>query len=324
METQLSTNARDSATSHVINTTVAPKSINDDSALNVPTVIGIVIAITIILLSLAILLIITLVIFQRKVACKQANCDSSYSTLCRHSTQQLQPQSLNPASDFYDHIQLSPSTGQAEFICKTESDHDNTNNPSPHSYQSSIIPSVDKEKPKSAQPVSNISLNMNTSKQPTYAVVNKMKKQKNERESQGCSRRLTDGSLTERITVKRKKPMGSKDLQHCGALNLDSSEKQDSANKERSNDIVTHKQKASSIPVQNVEDLYTVIQDKEHASRVEDEENAPPIPQHTTEELYTAVVKKPKGNSVADEVEAPPVPPHTVEELYTAVQKNKI
>ena len=312
-ETQFYKNARDSTTSHVVNTTVRSKSFNDGSALNVPTVIGIAIAITI-LLSMSLLLTITLVIFKRRSAQEKGNSNSLYSTLCRNSTQQLQPQSLHTPNDLYDHIQLSPSTGQTEFISKTETD--NTNNPSPHQGQHSIIPSVDKRKPKSVQPVP---LNMNTYEQPTYAVVNKVKKQKHERDSEGCSSKTTDGSLTEQITVKRKKPIGNKDLQQSGAL--DSSEEQHTNNKERSNDIVTQKQKASPIPLQNVEDLYTVVQEKTHTSKVQNEEDVPTIPQCTTEEMYTASVKKSKGDSVADEVESPPIPPHTVEELYTAVMK---
>ena len=311
-ETQFSTNARDLTTGHVINTTVSPKSFNDDSALTVPTVIGIVIAITI-LLSLTLLLTIAIVILQRKAAHKQANSDSSYSTPCR---QQLHPQSLHTPNDLYDHIQLSPLTGQTEFISKTETD--NTNNLSPHHGQHSIIPSVDKRKPKSAQPVP---LNMNTYEQPTYAVVNKVKKHKHEIDYERCSSETTDGSLTEQTTVKGKEPTGNKDLQQSGAL--DSSEEQRTNSKERSNDIVTQKQKFSSIPVQkfNIKYLYTVVQEKTHASKKDDEKDAPPIPQRKTEELYTAAIKKPKGNLVVDLVESPPIPPHTVEKLYTAVMK---
>ena len=316
METWLSTNARASATSHVANTTVRQKSIKVDGAPHVPTVIGIVIATTIILLSLTLLLTLTIVIFQRKTVRKQINSDSPYSTLCR---QKLQSQSLHTPNDLYDHIKLSPSTGQAEFISKTETD--NPNNPSPHYYHSNVIPSVDKGKPRSAQPVSNISLSINTSEQPTYAVVNKVKKHKHEKESEGCSSKTTDGSLTEQITAKGKKPIGSKHLQQSGALSLDSSDEYCTVKKERSINIVTDEQKVSSIPPQNVEDLYTVVQKKTHTSKVKDEENTPPIPQRTTEELYTAAVKKTEGNSVADKVESPQIPPHTVEELYTAVMK---
>ena len=116
------------------------------------------------------------------------------------------------------------------------------------------------------------------------------------------------------------------------------------------------------------EELYTAVKKKKKACEPKDEEEAPPIPPHTVVELYAAVQKKPKGRSntdrnkddhnVSPHIEeemhvagekplhttikdsytavtkkpqdgstenytetAPPIPPHTVEELYTAVMK---
>ena len=68
----------------------------------------------------AIVIVIALTLYLRK-ASQKTEYDNSYSVFHREATQQLQPQSLYPANDLYDHIQLSPSTGQAEFVSKTES-----------------------------------------------------------------------------------------------------------------------------------------------------------------------------------------------------------
>ena len=86
---------------------------------------------------------------MRKSSQGKTECDSSYSTLHREGAQQLQPKPLHTLNDLYDRIQLSPSTGQAEFISKTETD--NTNNPSPHHSQHSINTSDDMQQPKSAK-----------------------------------------------------------------------------------------------------------------------------------------------------------------------------
>ena len=105
--------------------------------------------------------------------------NNSYSTLSRGPTQHLQSQPLHTPNDLYDHIQLSPSTGQAEFISKTKTD--NTNNPSPHHHQESIYLSDETKQPQSSAIQITISSNSishgdsATLDQPTYAVVNKKK-----------------------------------------------------------------------------------------------------------------------------------------------------
>ena len=104
----------------------------------------------------------------------------------------MQSQSLHTSNDLYDQIQLSPSTGQAEFISRNETA--NTNNPPPHQTEYGIHPSVDKDKPKSAKlkitasTISTQDEDKSTSEQPTYAVVNKKKKQKTEKESVNCQK----------------------------------------------------------------------------------------------------------------------------------------
>ena len=121
--------------------------------------------------------------------------DSSYSTLCRESVQQMQSQSLHTCNDLYDQIQLSPSTGQAEFISRNETA--NTNNPPPHQTEYGIHPGVDKDKPKSAKlkitasTLSRQDEETSTSEQPTYAVVNKKKKQKREKGTVHCQSQNT-------------------------------------------------------------------------------------------------------------------------------------
>ena len=77
-----------------------------------------------------IVVIIALALYLRKSSQKKTECDNSYSVLHREENQQLQSQSLHTPNDLYNHIQLSPSTGQAEFISKTETGN-TKNNPSP-------------------------------------------------------------------------------------------------------------------------------------------------------------------------------------------------
>ena len=127
---------------------------------------------------------IVVVVFLRKSAQGNAKYDSPYSTLCRESTQ-TQSQTLDTSNDLYDQIQLSPSTGQAEFISRNETA--NTNNPPPHQTEYGLHPSVDKDKPKSAKlkitasTISTQDEDKSTSVQPTYAVVNKKKKKKDKK-----------------------------------------------------------------------------------------------------------------------------------------------
>ena len=119
----------------------------------------------------------------KKSSQRKSECDNSYSTLRRGPTQQLQQQSLDPASDLYDRIELSPSTGQAEFISKTETD--NTNNLSPHPGQHNINPSIDMQRSKSATITAASSKDIpshdieSTFKQPYHSAINKRKKKKN-------------------------------------------------------------------------------------------------------------------------------------------------
>ena len=300
-------------------------------------IIGIVVPTLIVLTTIAT---IALVILVRKFSQQKTECDNSYSTLSRGPTRQLQPQSLHTPNDLYDHIQLSPSTGQAEFISKTETD--NTNNPSPHHHQNSIHQSVDTEQPKSvAVQVTTVTASskhtpsyekQSSNGQPTYAVVNKNKEQKNKKKPVHCPPKTSAAtSLTFtklKIAAKVDQPiLCNQEIQQniiTKQIPLQTAEPLEelytAVRKKTKESTAQNEEEPLPIPPQEVEQLYIAANKKAQPNKANEVES-PPIPPHTVEELYTAVMKKPKAREIADEVEAPPVPPHTVEELYTAVQK---
>ena len=262
---------------------------------------------------------------------RKVDYDSSYSTLCRESGQQMQSQSLHTSNDLYDQIQLSPSTGQAEFISRNETA--NTNNSPPHRTEYVIHPSVDKEKPTSAKlkitasTISSQDEDKSTSEQPTYAVVNKKKKQKTENESVNCKSQNTaavsqNEDVTEQNAVEQgRESQDSPDTtKQFPSQTINSPEELYTAVKTKPKDRPAEDEIAPLILPYTTEELYTAVK-KPHASTAGDDEEAPQIPPHTIEELYTAVQKKPKANVTNYEEEAPPIPAHTVEELYTAVVK---
>ena len=305
---------------------------------------------------LVIVIVTALTLYFRK-ASQTTEYDNSYSVLHREATQQLQPQSLHPANDNYDHIQLSPSTGQAEFISKTE--RDNTNNPSPRQGQNSMYHSVDTEQPKSATCTMQITAassiyspshkKESTNGQPTYAVVNKQKKQKKEKEPVHCqpktsaatSLNLTKQNSTdknihsqpvENVAKAHQLILYNQEIQENNRATVTKYPSQTAESPEELYTAVRKKTKESTaeneeepppIPPQGVEQLYTAVNKKTQSTAANDEVESPPIPPHTVEELYTAVMKKPKARETDDEVEAPPVLPNKVDELYTGVQKNK-
>ena len=281
---------------------------------------------------LTILSAITLVFFLRKSAKRKVDYNSTYSTLSRDD----QSQSLHTSNDLYDQIQLSPSTGQAEFISRNETAK--TNNPLPHQTEYGIHPSVDKDKPKSAKlkitasTISTQDEDKSTSEQPTYAVVNKKKKQKTENESVHCqSKDIAEVSQNEGVTEQNAVEHGRHDQEsqdkyspdstmQFSSQTIDSLQELYTVVKKKPKDRPAEDDIAPPIPPYTTEELYTAVKKKPKAYAA-GEEQAPQIPPHTIEELYTAVQKKPKDNATDDEEEAPPIPAHTVEELYTAVVK---
>ena len=95
-------------------------------------VIGIIVAILIVLTSIAV---IASILHLRKSTQHKQDDDHSYSTLSRETTQQTE--SLNAPTNIYDQIQLSPSTG---LISKAKIDNINALS----SYQT-VPPIVDTE-----------------------------------------------------------------------------------------------------------------------------------------------------------------------------------
>ena len=78
------------------------------------------------------------------------------------------------------------------------------------------------------------------------------------------------------------------------------------------------KGKASPIPPQTIEMMYTAVQKKLKVNSGMDsefEDSTPPPPPQTTEMMYTAVQKRPKDGILAEvEDDAPPVPPYMEKE----------
>ena len=301
------------------------------------TAIGVTIAI---LLIISITLIITVVIlvwiYKRRAAKQNLYTDSSYSILSRGTGQQTQPQSIQQDSaQLYDQIHLSPSTGQTEFIPKSESA--NISNPSTtpqNSHPTNSTAGDDRAEHSSALNTANQATTSqlssqkayeSTSEQPTYAAVDKSKKKKFKKQTK---------KVGPKYMVAEKGPLVSPYRHEVPSASMQ--EMKEKAEEQEIN------------PSHVFEELYTAVKKKPKGSEPKDEET-PPIPPHTVEELYTAVEKKPKSNTdenkeapsqtvlqnmaedlyktimkspIDDSTEAaPPLPPYTVEELHTTVQK---
>ena len=305
----------------------------------VTTAIGVSTAILLILSSALIITVVVLIwSYKRRSAKKELYTDNSYSTLTRESGQQIHSQSIQQDSaQLYDQIHLSPSTGQTEFIPKSEST--NINNPSTtlqHSHPIYSKANDDRAKQPSALNAGNQvttsqlplqKAHESTCEQPTYAAVNKSKKKKFKKQTK---------EEDPKYTAAEKGPPVSPYRNELPSVSMQ--EKKEIAEKQE------------ICPSHAVEELYTAVKKKPKGSEPKDEEETPPIPPHTveeqytavekeqqsnadeskdkapsqrvlqntTEDLYTAVMKKPKHGSTEA---APPLPPHRAEELYTAVVK---
>ena len=296
--------------------------------------IGVSIAILLIISITLIITVVVLVLNRKRRSAKQnLYTDRSYSILSRGTGQQTQPQSVQQDSaQLYDQIHLSPSTGQTEFIPKSESA--NINNPSTtpqNSHPTYLIANDDRVERCSALNAANqVTTSQKTQEitceQLIYAAIDKSKKNKVKKQTK---------KETSKYTAAENGPPVS--LYRHEVPSVSMQEKKEKADKQEIN------------PPHMVEELYTAVKKKPKGSVPKDEEETPPIPPHTVEELYTAVEKKP--SSSADENKeapsqtilqntaedlytavmktpkdgsmeaAPPLPPHTVEELYTAVMK---
>ena len=297
------------------------------------TAIGVSIAILLILsISLIIAVVLLIWSYKRRSAKQNHYTDSSYSTLRRGSGQQIQPWSIQDSAQLYDQIQLSPSTGQTEFIPKSESTNiNNSSTTLQNSHPTYSITGNDKVKHSSALNAANQGKTSQktheiTCEQLTYATIDKSKKNifKKQMKEESKHKAAEKGSPVS--PYRHEVPSAS---------------------------MHEEKKKAEEQEICSshaVEELYTAVKKKSKGSQPKDEEETPPIPSHTgeelctavekkqksitdenkeeaptqtvlqnmTEDLYTAVMKKPKDSSTKI---APPFPPYTVEELYTAVIK---
>ena len=294
-----------------------------DSVIERVTAIVVSIAI-LVLLVVALVIIVIALVYKRKEAQKKFYIDSSYSTLNRGTGQQIQPQPLQQDSaQLYDQIHLSPSTGQPEYIPKSETA--NANNTSQTPQNSNATHSTAGEhiaEHSSALNVGNQATisqlspqnaHESTSEQPTYAAVDKIKKKKLKKDS--------EEEYSKCKAAEKEPPV----LPYSGHEVPSASMQQKKEN--------TTKEEINSPRI--IEQVYTAVKKKPNISEPKGEEEAPPIPPpHTVEELYTAVQKNPKSRIklnaddnkgeiplAVDTETAPPIPPHTVEELYTAVIK---
>ena len=253
--------------------------------LGLEVVIGIVTIVLALVLAVVVAIIIGLTL--KRLAKKKLDHNSSYSVLSRGTNQQQQLQAPN---DMYDQIKLSPLTGQAEFVSNTETDNISRN----LQHQQDTHQRTETQQHGMASLPNATAMNLspqnhsNTSapEQPTYAVVNKIKKKKQQ---------------TEKELVHKSK---AKDR-----------------NEEESVTQGLNGHNTATDGVESLDQLYTVVKKKPKGRATKEDENAPPIPPHTVEELYTAVNKIQKVRAATKEEEAPPIPPHTVEELYTAVNR---
>ena len=270
--------------------TSIPNSKSTEGRLGLEVVAGII-TIVVLALVLTVVVAITLGLILKRLTKKKLDHDSSYSVLSRGTNRQLQPQSPN---DMYDQIKLSPLTGQAEFVSNIETDNISRN----LQHQQDTHQRIETQQHRMASLPNATAMNSsaqndsNTSapEQPTYAVVNKIKKKKQQTEKESVQKsKAKDRNEEESVTQ---------------GLNGQKTE----------DDTATD-------GVESLDQLYTVVKKKPKGRAADEDENAPPIPPHTVEELYTAVNKIPKVRAATKEEEAPPIPPHTVEELYTAVNK---
>ena len=260
-----------------------------------------------IMASILVVMIITIVavalkLHSRKSTKEMLSSDSSYSILRRGTAQQLKPQILTTPDDFYDKIQLSPSTGQAELISTTESESVHSTSQNQHD----IYPCVDTKQPQDVG-------KSTASEQPTYAVINKEQEKKNKSgklipQSQNIAKIRERGfNKTDQIVAGQTQP-----LEQLYTAIMKSPKC--SADKD---------EEAPPIPPHTVEELYTAVARKSGKWSLTDiKEDAPPITPYKVEDVYRAVhEKKAKDSTQEDEEDLPPIPPHTVEELYTAVVK---
>ena len=267
-------------------------------------IIAIAVSIPILLILSTTLIIIVIVLiwnYKKRSAKQELYIDSSYSTLSRGTRQQIQPPSIrNDSVDLYDQIQLSPSTGQTEFIQKrAESENINNptyNHPTHTNTEHSVSPGA--APPADSQPAPQ-NADENASEQPTYAAVDKNKKKKlkkqrkkdpkhNATENKGPPISPYTQEVSPRCADKEAYTAAKDDPTKYCQKPLNNTPTSVNQDQMREQEIS---------PTHTVEELYTAVKKKPKGSVPNDDEETPPIPLHSVEELYTAIVKKPKSNS---------------------------
>ena len=311
------------------------KSILQSNSVTVIIAIGVSTAILLILSTTLIIIVVVLICnYKRRSAKQKLYTDSSYSTLNRGTGQQIQPPSIqNDSADLYNQIQLSPSTGQTEFI-QTCAENENINNPTynhrthsntEHSVSPSVAPQADSQ-------LAPQNIDESTSEQPTYAAVDKSKKKKlkKQRKKDDPKHNTAEnkGPPISPYTQKVLSTSADKEVYAAGKDDPNNSQKM---LKNTHTSVDQDQMREQEInPTCTVEELYTAVKKKPKGSVAKDDEETPPIPPHTVEELYTAVQKKPADENKEDappeemciaKEKAAPVLQHTIEDLYTAVLK---
>ena len=192
--------------------------------------------------------------YQTKQDSDHDKIESSYSTLYKGS-EQMQAQSHHAHTELYDQTELSPSTGQAEFVSKNER---KTTPPPQTSYP--IYTSVD------TNPLCLFNIaTTEESKQTQDAATEK---------------EVDIASVpTKNYPQLKDEPKQRQDLEEMYAVVHKKSKKGKASAEFEKTDT-------------QISELYTAVKKKPKGSAAEDEEEAPPLPPHTVEELYTAVQKR--------------------------------
>ena len=308
--------------------------------------IGVSIAM-LLMLSTTLIIIVAVLIWSYKRRSAKQMTNSLYSTLDRRTgqLQSIQHDSL----ELYDQIHLSPSTGQTEFILKSEIANINNPNLTPHNFHpthstagndiaeySSTLNTVNEA---TTSQLSSHEAHESTSEQPTYAAVDKSKNKFKKQTKKEDPKHKAAEKGPPVSPYSHEVPSASTQGKNGNAIKQEINsphtiEELYTAVKKKPKDCEPKSEEETPpMPPYTVEELYTAVQ-KKPKSRFNADGNKDEAPSRTVEEmhnagkkpsqiedLYTAVMKSPKDGSADDTEAALPIPPHTVEDLYTAVMK---
>ena len=196
--------------------------------------------------------------YQTKQDSDHDKVESSYSTLYRGS-EQVQPQSHHTEShaELYDQTELSPSTGQAEFVPKNE-----RNTTPPPQTSNPIYTSVD------------------TNPHCLFNIATTEVLESKQMQDVATEREADIASVpTKNYPQLKDEPKQRQDLEEMYAVVHKKSKKGKASVEFEKTDT-------------QISDLCTAVKKNPKGSAAEDEEEAPPLPPHTVEELYTTVQKR--------------------------------